>query len=191
MFVYFLKIYCYDMLYKYRFFQRPTVRQILRFAARTTAERCKKQQRLSLNLTETPGKIHVYRMTNNLCGVAVTNAEYNERVAHTLVSKMLTEFNDTYLKKIKINEIEADNELDNQYMNDLIVKYKNPENQDKLLKIQKNLKEIKDIMHENVEAVLERGENLDKLFQESQDIGNMTKAFGDKARKNNQCCTWY
>jgi len=53
------------------------------------------------------------------------------------------------------------------------------------------LDDVKEIMHKNIEEVLRRGETLDHLVLKSEDIGEVSKMFHQKAKKNNQCCTWY
>lgn len=61
---------------------------------------------------------------------------------------------------------------------------------DKLLKIQKNLDDIKDIMHKNIDEVLKRGENLDSLMEKSEDLSATSVQFYKKAKSTNACCKY-
>ena len=131
----------------------------------------------------------MYRRSDGLSGVVIANNDYPERVAHTLISKLLLEFEKIYKNKWK--SVNKDETYVFSNMSSMLKEYQNPEKADKLLKLQNNLDSVKDIMHKNIEQVLRRGEKLDDLLDKSQDIGELSKMFHNKAKKNNQCCTWY
>lgn len=65
--------------------------------------------------------------------------------------------------------------------------YQNPAEADKLIKIQKGLDEVKDIMHRNIEEVLNRGETLDALMDKSEDLSATSLTFYKQSKKQNQC----
>jgi Synaptobrevin/Ribosomal protein L17 len=67
-------------------------------------------------------------------------------------------------------------------------KYQNPEAFDKLIQIQKNLDDIKDIMHENIEKVLERGENIATTLEKAEELKHAADKFIITAKKANRCC---
>merc|ERR1719203_2182818 len=67
-------------------------------------------------------------------------------------------------------------------------KYQNPEEADNVMRIQKNLDDVKDVMHRNIEEVLERGENLDQLMVKSEDLSTTSYKFYRTARNANSCC---
>jgi synaptobrevin family protein YKT6 len=69
----------------------------------------------------------------------------------------------------------------------LLQLYQNPSEADKLTKIQKNLDEVKDIMHKNIEEVLNRGETLDTLMDKSEDLSASSLTFYKQAKKTNSC----
>lgn len=60
-----------------------------------------------------------------------------------------------------------------------------------MAKIKQNLDEITDVMHRNIEQVLKRGEDLDKLMDKSTDLSATSVTFYKKAKKQNQCCKAY
>jgi synaptobrevin family protein YKT6 len=74
-------------------------------------------------------------------------------------------------------------------LKEYIVKYQNPEEADSIMKIQKELDETKIVLHKTIQSVLERGEHMDKLAQNSERLSYSTKAFAKQAQKQNSC--WF
>jgi synaptobrevin family protein YKT6 len=72
---------------------------------------------------------------------------------------------------------------------DFLQKYQNPKEADAMSKIQSDLDETKIILHNTIEAVLQRGEKLDDLVEKSEGLSVQSKAFYKTARKTNSCCT--
>mmetsp|Transcript_52195 Transcript_52195/g.46876 ORF Transcript_52195/g.46876 Transcript_52195/m.46876 type:complete len:209 (-) Transcript_52195:437-1063(-) len=176
-------------LSSFGYFQRGQVRQHLVFASRTSAERCQKGSRVTISLKEVPYVLHVYRRVDGLTGVAITDQAYSERVAQTLVTKLTSGFEQKYGNSWK--KVQKDEVMNYPPISDLLKEYANPNQADKMLAVQQNLDQIKEIMHKNIEDILERGETLDNLLQKSDDIGEVSKMFHSKAKKNNQCCQLY
>ncbi|ETO15362.1 hypothetical protein RFI_22001 [Reticulomyxa filosa] len=96
--------------------------------------------------------IKVFRRTDGLTGIAVADNEYPERVAHSLITKFLAEFE----KACKGNWKSAQKDEDFAFgkLEDFLKEYADPEKADKYLSVQKNLDEVKEIMHKNIEEVL-------------------------------------
>eukprot|EP01083_Nonionella_stella_P252908 870859_1 len=176
-------------LYSFGYFQRSTVREHLVFASRTTAERTPKGSRVTISLKEVPYTLHVYRRVDGLTGVAITDQAYSERVAQTLVTKLSSGFEKKFGNQWK--KVNRDESFNYPQIKALLLEYANPNQADKMLAVQQNLDQIKHIMHKNIEDILERGETLDNLLQKSDDIGEVSKMFHSKAKKNNQCCQLY
>eukprot|EP01083_Nonionella_stella_P033182 90838_1 len=176
-------------LSSFGYFQRGSVREHLIFASRTTAERTPKGSRVTISLKEVPYILHVYRRVDGLCGIAITDQAYSERVAQTLVTKLTSGFEKKYGNNWK--KANKDEEFNYPQIKAMLLEYANPNNADKMLAVQQNLDQIKQIMHRNIEDILERGETLDNLLQKSDDIGEVSKMFHSKAKKNNQCCQLY
>jgi len=65
------------------------------------------------------------------------------------------------------------------------------ERDDKAKKVLRQVDEVKDIMHKNIEEVLKRGENLDSLMEKSEDLSAVSVQFYKKAKQTNQCCKYY
>ena len=59
-------------------------------------------------------------------------------------------------------------------------------------RLQTDLDDTKIILHNTIEAVLQRGEKLDDLVAKSEALSMQSKYFYTTARKTNSCCgtTW-
>ena len=64
-----------------------------------------------------------------------------------------------------------------------------PHEADKLLQIEKDLHEVKEIIHKNLADLLKKGEQLDELMVKSKDLNKVSVEFYKKAKKqNSKCC---
>ena len=61
-------------------------------------------------------------------------------------------------------------------------------NNDKIYKINEEIKSVQEIMHKNIEAVIARGETLDSLVKKSKDLSDHSKKFYVQSNKFNKCC---
>jgi len=57
------------------------------------------------------------------------------------------------------------------------------------MKIEKDLNETREVLIQNVEKLLVRGERLEELMEKSQDLSFQSKAFAKQAKSLNSCCT--
>ena len=64
-----------------------------------------------------------------------------------------------------------------------LLHYQNPEDYDKISKINKTLNETKDVMLQNIEKILERGEKIDDLVKRSHDLSKSSKKFYKNFKK--------
>jgi len=67
-------------------------------------------------------------------------------------------------------------------------KYQNPVEADPMMKVQNELDETKIVLHNTIEAVLQRGEKLDDLVAKSEGLSMQSKTFYKTAKKTNSCC---
>merc|ERR1711879_613025 len=174
-----------DLSTHFNFFQRGTVREHLQFAARTMTQRTTAGTRQTVSLKELPYKCHIYVRVDNLAAVVVGDNEYPQRVAFSLLNKVLKDF-------VTLNKpwatVTADQRYNMPTLATDLAKYQKPEEADKIMKIQQNLEEVKGVMHKNIDEVLKRGETLDNLMAKSDDLSAVSHGFYKKAKKNNQCC---
>ncbi|CAH1985671.1 unnamed protein product [Acanthoscelides obtectus] len=197
-----VKIYCISILHKgptnatwlksafdlqsFSFFQRSSVQEFMSFFCKTIVERTIPASRQSVK--EGEYLCHVYVRADNLAGVVITDHEYPARVSHTLVTKILDEFAQQIPASSWSNLQEKDVHF--PQLNTFLAKYQNPREADALTKIQEDLDETKIILHNTIQAVLERGEKLDDLVSKSEGLSMQSKAFYKTARKTNSCCNF-
>ena len=62
-------------------------------------------------------------------------------------------------------------------LDEAIIKYQDPSQADHIMRIQKNLDETKDVLHNTIETVLERGEKLEDLVERSGELSSQSKLF--------------
>ncbi|KAL2751586.1 synaptobrevin YKT6 isoform X2 [Vespula maculifrons] len=169
----------------FSFFQRGSIKEFMGFVSKTIVERTQISARQSVK--EGEYMCHVYVRADNLAGVLISDHEYPRRVSHTLITKVLDEFVAKYPPSTwpTLKEITTDFAQINVYL----AKYQNPNEADSLTKMQNDLDETKIILHNTLEAVLQRGEKLDDLVSKSEGLSAQSKAFYKTARKTNSCCS--
>jgi synaptobrevin family protein YKT6 len=180
-------------LTSFGYFSRGTIAEHLRFAGRTVVGRTKPGSRQTVGLKDNPFVVHSYVRHDNLAGCIISDEDYPQRVAFTLLNKFMMD----YESEAKSNGIDWTNQTadnsnsESERMATDLATYQNPTEADKLSKISKELDEIKDIMHHNIDEVLKRGETLDSLMERSQDLSATSVTFYKRAKQQNQCCKMY
>lgn len=87
-------------------------------------------------------------------------------------------------------DAKTDVELKYDNLEKFLKEWQNPAEADKLYKIKTELTEVKEVMHKNMQDLLERGESLESLMTKSKDLSKMSNDFYKKAKKKNQrCCS--
>ncbi|XP_034941928.1 synaptobrevin homolog YKT6 [Chelonus insularis] len=169
----------------FSYFQRGSVKEFMAFVSKTITERTQIAARQSVK--EGDYMCHVYVRGDSLAGVLISDHEYPNRVCHTLITKVLDEFALKYPRDSWATLQEATCAF--PQINTYLAKYQNPQEADALTKMQNDLDETKIILHNTLEAVLQRGEKLDDLISKSEGLSIQSKAFYKTARKNNSCCS--
>ncbi|XP_062542564.1 synaptobrevin homolog YKT6 [Armigeres subalbatus] len=173
-------------LQSFSFFQRGSVQEFISFASKTLVERTQAAARQSVK--QDVYMCHVYVRADNLGAVLISDHEYPHRVAHTLLTKVMDDFN----AKIGKDQWPSGNEssIDFSTLPATLSKYQDPREADALTKMQEDLDETKIILRNTIEAVLERGEKLDDLVFKSEELSIQSKAFYKTAKKTNSCCNF-
>ncbi|XP_047508304.1 synaptobrevin homolog YKT6 [Pieris napi] len=173
-------------LQSFSFFQRSSVQEFMTFVSKTIVERTHQASRQSVK--EGEYMVQVYVRADNLAGVLISDHEYPNRVAHTLITKLLDDFS----AKVPVATWQTGDEttIDFPVLPQYLAKYQDPKEADALTKIQNDLDETKIILHDTIKAVLERGEKLDDLVEKSNSLSMHSKAFYKTARKTNSCCNF-
>ena len=171
-------------LSEFGFFQRGGVREMLTFFTRTFVKRTGKGKR---QCVEHEGHLcHVQMRANGLACCIITDQDYPSRVAFSAAQDLLRQFEEQSGQSWKSSSANAYDSFNP--LTDAIVKYQDPQAADKICKIQKELDETMDVMHQTIDKVLERGVKLDDLVEKSKDLSGQSKMFYKTARDHNRCC---
>ena len=73
-------------------------------------------------------------------------------------------------------------------MDGFLKKWQDPSEADQMMKVEKELFEVKEVMHQNLNNLLKRGENLENLMEKSKDLNAVSVDFYKKAKKQNKNC---
>jgi len=170
-------------LSNFGFFQRGSVKEVLVFVARTIAKRTQSGQRQTVKNEEYYCHAH---NRDGLVGIAFADGEYPARAGFGVVNKVLDEFSDQAGNKWRSATEDSTEAL--PVLEPALTKYQDPQQADKLTKIQRDLDETKITLHQTIESMLERGEKLENLVDKSSDLSMASQMFYKQAKKNNQCC---
>ncbi|XP_068159081.1 synaptobrevin homolog YKT6 [Drosophila tropicalis] len=173
-------------LQSFSFFQRGTVENFMTFASKTIVERT--QPALRQSVKQDAYMCHVYVRSDNLAGVLIADHEYPNRVAHTLITKILDEF----ATKVPADQWQNGSAATISFdmLPTFLAKYQDPVEADPLTKMQNDLDETSIILKNTIAAVLERGEKLDDMVLKSEELSLQSKAFYKTAKKTNSCCSF-
>lgn len=75
-------------------------------------------------------------------------------------------------------------------LKDKLKEYQDPTRVDRVLRVENQLADTKEILHRTIDKVLERGEKIDDLVAKSDHLSNQSKIFFKQAKKTNKCCTY-
>jgi synaptobrevin family protein YKT6 len=169
---------------EFGYFERGSVREMLTFISRTIVKRTQPGQRQSVE--QDKYLVHVANR-GGLVAIAVMDKEYPSRSAFCGLGKMC----DDYVAKHGDGwrTVTADDARGDADLAQAIVRYQDPMEADKILKIQRELDETKVVLHKTIDSVLARGEKLDNLVDKSTDLSLASQMFYKQAKKQNQCCT--
>ena len=176
-------------LVDFGYFTRGTIAQHIQFAGRTCVQRTRAGCRQTVQSgEEMPFVAHVYVRSDGLAGIVMADKEYPARVAFTLITKELA----AYEERVGVNwkAMDADQTSEPDFLTADILHYQDPRKADKLTAIQTQLDEVKDVMHTNIEQLMQRGETLDSLMSKSDDLNTASVQFYKQAKKANSCCRY-
>jgi synaptobrevin family protein YKT6 len=178
---------CEHELSSFSFFKRGTVQELVTFFIRQVVQRTKPGGK---EVVEEGDYIcHSYVISENLAAAVVTDKSYPTRVALSLCALSLSEFRTA--NGDKWANCTTDTQLPTPSLKELITKYQKPDEADNISRIQRELDEVKDILHRSMEDLLNRGEKLDSIIERSEDLSASSKQFLWQAKKTNQCCSYY
>ncbi|CAM9214100.1 unnamed protein product, partial [Ectocarpus fasciculatus] len=170
-------------LSEFGYFQRGRSQFLLSMYKQTIAKRTPPGQRNSVQNQEY--FVHVYLRSDGLCGCITSDAEYPARVAFSLIAKLLDDFTAAFPAWAGEMRNEA---LLWPALDEAVTKYQDPAAADQIMRIQKNLDETRDVLHNTIDSVLQRGEKLEDLVERSGELSGQSKLFYKNAKRANSCC---
>jgi len=168
------------------FWYRSSVKEVACFVSREVVTRAKPGSMLSVEHKEYI--CHTRVCSNSLAVAVLADQEYPPRVAFALIQEILDLFNKAYNPN-QWQKFTSDTALSVTGMDAALAKYQKPEETDKIMKIQKELDVTTDILKQNIEQLLNRGEKLETLAAQSADLSYQSKAFMKQSEQLNSCCT--
>jgi synaptobrevin family protein YKT6 len=181
----------YENLYKFSFFTRRYVREFIIFTSREITKRITNRPTCtSHTIKDTDINVNFYsfKSPNGYSIVLLTIHDYNQRIAFELLDKinnlLCEQFNNEI---IKINN-NTDVNVHIDTINNLFTKYQNPNEVDKILIVKDKLDDVKELMIQNIDKLLIRGEKIEDLIEQSNDLSNISKGFSRETKKLNRCC---
>ena len=121
----------------------------------------------------------------SICAV-MNDDKYPIRVMHRLLNSVLNDYLHDFPEIWKNSY--NDYSIDWDKFNEKIIKLQDPREADRLYSIRCNLDETKELMYQNIESILARGEKIDDLVQRSSDLSKTSKHFYKTTKKFNKCC---
>ncbi|VDM16907.1 unnamed protein product [Hydatigera taeniaeformis] len=152
-------------LSSFSFFQRGSVQEFLDFTAKLVCERtavCKYF-------------CHIFVRHDKLCAVVFSDQEYPQRVAQTLLTKVLEDFSTEYSPSTWATMSAGGANM--RKLGEYLIKYQDPCQADSLSKLQADVEDTTQILHQTLETLIERGEKLDDLVIKSEDLSSQSKLF--------------
>lgn len=171
-------------LAEYSFFTRGNVREFLNFASKTIMKRVPS----GVQCIDYEGNnCYCYITGEGLGAIAICDKEYPARVAITMLKELMTEFKAGEFGA-RWRDTKEDFVCKTPQLEVALREYQEPAKVDKLMKLDRQLTETKDILYKTIDAVLARGEKLDELVDKSAQLSSQSKMFYKQAQKANSCC---
>lgn len=169
------------------YFQRNAAKEFIFLLSKAVSKRVSPGSKSKI--VENGNAIFAQASLDGLVFIAVADIEYNWRVAFTLISDLLPLFQQVFRGKYdNITSTTSDNFLPWPHLDETLIKYQNPAEEDKLLRLKKDIDETKILMYSAMDDLLERGQKLDDLVTQSEDLSFASKTFYRQAKQTNSGC---
>jgi len=172
------------------YFQRNSVLEMFNFFARTFANNSSLSVGARTSVKQQGYYCHLYVSPVGVTAICFADEDYPARVAFGYLAKLCEDLAQATGGQLPTSL--EDNCLSaflNQHMA-LLKQFQDPSQADQLTKIMHEPEQTKMVLHETIEAALERGQKIDALVDKSNDLSGSSKMFYKTAKKQNQCCTF-
>ncbi|KAJ1950494.1 palmitoyltransferase [Dispira parvispora] len=170
-----------DDIGDFGYFQQRPLKNFLTFFSKLAAERNATAARDVV--TKEEYYLYVYRTTQGLATVLVTQGQYPNRVAFSLLGQLMDDYVMAFPTPASRQGSPAFAPI-HTYLG----KFQNPKESDALTQVRQELDETTEVLTKTMESLLQRGETLDTLVDKSNDLSWQSKQFYKTAKKNNSCC---
>ncbi|KAJ3302299.1 palmitoyltransferase [Kappamyces sp. JEL0829] len=158
----------------------------MNFFVQTVVDRTPRGQRATVQENSYTG--HIYVRSDGLAAVMVADSEYPQRVAFSVLGKIVDEFSAKFPTK---NITPGTTSSLYPQLRDHLTKAQDPQSTDPFMKVQRELDETKIILHKTMGSLLQRGEQLDDLVARSDQLSSQSKMFYKTAKQTNAgCCSF-
>ncbi|EKX73449.1 conserved hypothetical protein [Theileria equi strain WA] len=132
--------------------------------------------------------VYAYKWENGLCIICICNKGYPNRVAFALLQQIFFDFIDKYPDAGL--QYTQDINLNNSSIKTLMHKYNNPLEVDAFENVSEKVHNTMNIVHRTVNDLLNNGETLEALVNQSKDLSTKTKDVFAKSKKlkKRSCC---
>lgn len=153
------------------FFARKSTIELLKFFTCYVANENHKDTNLNNKLqilehTQTNSNVCILRRDNKFVCI-ICDKEYPIKVLAKLVLEIFAE---------------------NMNLHHVVYECNDPTKIDKIMETQAKIDKTIEVLHDTINGIIERGEKIDKLVKQSDELSEATKMFYDKTKKLNRCC---
>mmetsp|Transcript_7325 Transcript_7325/g.13694 ORF Transcript_7325/g.13694 Transcript_7325/m.13694 type:complete len:223 (+) Transcript_7325:55-723(+) len=170
----------------FSYFTRSKAREFIFFGCRQTCERTPLAERLSVGSGYKDYIAHSMVRYDGLAGVVVTDEEYPKDMAYQLLYLVIRDV-DTKLQG-KWRKVSKESKVSPPFMETYLKEYQDPQKMDKKGQIQEKIGALRYQLKGNLHELLRRGEDLDDIVGNTEDLSETAKAFYAQSKKHNQCC---
>ena len=121
---------------------------------------------------------------SELVFIAITDIIYPQY----LVFRLLQEIQENYINNIVLSQLNPKDVFISNFLQSYFMKSQTPEELSKIYTIQMKIKSTKESVQMSLEKMLERGEKLETLINQTQDLSKISKNFLYTSKKMNRCC---
>jgi len=172
------------------YFQRGSVLEMFNFFARTFANNSQLAVGARTSVKQQGYLCHLYVSPIGVTAVAFADEDYPARVAFGYLAKVCEDFAQATGGQLPTSLEDNCLSAFSTKHAALLKQFQDPGQADQLTKIMHELEQTKMVLHETIEAALERGQKIDALVDKSNDLSGSSKMFYKTAKKQNQCCTF-
>ena len=141
------------------FYQKGMAKDHINFNARMISGRIPPGNKAGVTLENNIGICYCYTTKDNISATVITDTDYPEKAAFILLNNIIMDFRETFAANPAVYEDAVqDAGLKYENLEIFLKKWQDPHEADKLLKIEKELHEVKEIIHKNLGDLLKKGE---------------------------------